>query len=106
MAYKYLDSEIKEVGGEEMRVRFGEPLSETYKENFYPMYINAVKEIQEEDPDLMTSYLTALSFFGLNTGVYGDIDEKKYETKRMTKEEANKIRLENAKKREQLRNQR
>jgi hypothetical protein len=86
-----------------MRVRFGEPLSETYKENFYPMYINAVKEIQEEDPNLITSYLTALSFFGLNTGVYGDIDSPKYEKKRMTKEEAEKIRLKNARKREQQR---
>lgn len=103
MFYKYMDSEIQEVEGEEMRVRFGEPLSETYKESFYPMYINAVKEIQEEDPNLITSYLTALSFFGLNTGVYGDINDTKYEKKRMTKEEAEKIRLRNARKREQQR---
>ena len=65
--------EIKEVDGEDIRMRYGEPLSESYKENFYPMYINAIAEIENEDPELITRFLMATSFFGVNSSVYGDV---------------------------------
>jgi len=71
IVYRYLDSEVKTVNGEEMRVRYGQPIMETMKENLYPMYINSIIEIEGEDPNLVVRYLEALSFFGINSSVYG-----------------------------------
>ena len=76
IVYKYMDSEIKTIKGEEIRVRFNEPISESFDENFYPMYINALIEIEKEDPSLIIRFLSVSSMFGVNTGVYGDINKK------------------------------
>lgn len=66
---------IDEQTGEAIRVT---PFGENYEvegsfANVKPMYWDAVKEIQKEDPGALAEFLTVVSVMGWNTSVYGQV---------------------------------
>lgn len=71
IVYKYASTNINKEG--ERVTAYGEKYTlDDESLNMAPMYWAAVNEIQKEDPNGWAEFLTVVSAFGLNTGVYSD----------------------------------
>lgn len=78
--FNYLSTNEKvdpETGEVYRENRFGSYQEQSAITKIQPMYWEAFNEIQKEDPSLTAQFLTLISFFGWNTGVYGTKEEEK-----------------------------
>ena len=75
IGYRGLNSKLDKEGN---RVdQFGNEYSFMNEiENMYPIYWQGLKEIEQEDPDLLVRFLEFAGFFGLNSQVYGNESKK------------------------------
>jgi hypothetical protein len=76
----YLDTHEEvdpETGDEFRQTPFGKKFIDDESLDMSPMYWSSVKEIQAEDPGVMSEFLTVVSVFGWNTSVYKKSDSNK-----------------------------
>jgi hypothetical protein len=88
MTVKFLESRNRKIGNEEVRVdAYGRLLTmeDELVNNLYPIYIETVKELHEEQPATVAAFIDFLAFFGVGTQTF-DAEKQKKENKELLRE--------------------
>lgn len=78
LAFKFLDKHNKNIKGKNVWVdEYGNELFESPEANLYPIYAETVAELYKDQPELIASMITFMSFWGLGSQTYDNMDTKK-----------------------------